>query len=172
MTAARYGWQKERSVEDWLIKEPYRFEFYQAVRLIEAIYRRVAGELATDDATFLRFRSRIGFDFPASEIQAIDTQDAPVRMTVNFLGLAGALGPLPAPYSEMIMAATARKDFAAAEFLDIFNHRLVWLLYRVRQAHDAERGAIPHLRMRLAFEDCADHLSRRRSHPFGPVNQA
>jgi predicted component of type VI protein secretion system len=137
MTTTGYGWQKEHSVQDWLIKEPYRFEFYQAVRLIEAIYRRVAGELASDDATFLRFRSRIGFDFPASEIQAIDTQDAPVRMTVNFLGLAGALGPLPAPYSEMIMAATARKDFAAAEFLDIFNHRLVWLLYRVRQAHDA-----------------------------------
>ena len=117
MATAGYGWQKGRSVEDWLIKEPYRFEFYQAVRLIEAIYRRVAGELASDDATFLRFRSRIGFDFPASEIQAIDTQDAPVRMTVNFLGLAGALGPLPAPYSEMIMAATARKDFAAPAFL-------------------------------------------------------
>jgi type VI secretion system protein ImpH len=117
VATAGYGWQKGRSVEDWLIKEPYRFEFYQAVRLIEAIYRRVAGELASDDATFLRFRSRIGFDFPASEIQAIDTQDAPVRMTVNFLGLAGALGPLPAPYSEMIMAATARKDFAAPAFL-------------------------------------------------------
>ena len=74
MTTAGYGWQKEHSVQDWLIKEPYRFEFYQAVRLIEAIYRRVAGELASDDATFLRFRSRIGFDFPASEIQAIDTR--------------------------------------------------------------------------------------------------
>src|SRR5882672_6496298 len=40
------------------------------------------------------------------------------------------------------------------------------------KTHDAERSAITHLRMRLAFEDCADHLSRRRTHSFGPVNQA
>jgi type VI secretion system protein ImpH len=66
-------------------------------------------------------------------------------MTVNFLGLAGALGPLPAPYSEMILAAAARKDHAAADFLDIFNHRLVLLFYRVRQAHSpALTSRAPH----------------------------
>jgi len=135
MTGAGYGWQKDRSLRDWLFDEPFRFEFYQAVRLLEALQPpapEAAGEPQGDP---VRFRSRVSFDFPASEIQSIEETEGVPRLTVNFLGLAGAMGPLPAPYSEMILAATARKDNAAADFLDIFNHRLVMLLYRTRQAH-------------------------------------
>jgi type VI secretion system protein ImpH len=135
MVGAGYGWQKDRSLRDWLFDEPFRFEFYQAVRLLEALQARAAEGAGQPQGDPVRFRSRVSFDFPASEIQSIEKADGPPQVTVNFLGLAGAMGPLPAPYSEMVLAATARKDRAATDFLDIFNHRLVMLLYRTRQAH-------------------------------------
>jgi type VI secretion system protein ImpH len=56
-------------------------------------------------------------------------------MTVNFMGLAGASGPLPMPLTEVVIERTRKGDGAARDFLDIFNHRLVSLLYRIRKLH-------------------------------------
>lgn len=137
MAGPAYGWQKPRSVRDWLFAEPFRFEFYQAVRLLEGMRKPPASEANMDQSRGdpVRFRSRVSFEFPASEIHSIDEIAEVPRVTVNFLGLAGVMGPLPEPYTEMVIAATARKDPAPADFLDIFNHRLLMLLYRARQAH-------------------------------------
>jgi type VI secretion system protein ImpH len=57
------------------------------------------------------------------------------EMTVNFMGLAGASGPLPLPLTEVVIERTRKGDRAARDFLDIFNHRLVSLLYRIRKLH-------------------------------------
>jgi type VI secretion system protein ImpH len=137
MAQAVYGWQSGLPLADWLFAEPYRFEFYQAVRLLALLRPETLApaEGCDPEREVVRFRSRVSFDFPASEIQDLDGSQDPPRMTVNFLGMAGALGPLPASFTEMVMDATARKDHAAAAFLDIFNHRLVSLMYRTRQAH-------------------------------------
>ena len=84
----------------------------------------------------MRFSSRVGFDFPASEVQEIaapTAQGEPARLTVNVLGLAGALGPLPAPFSELLLERVWAKDPAMRDFLDIFNHRLVSMLHRARK---------------------------------------
>ena len=56
-------------------------------------------------------------------------------MTVNFLGLAGCLGALDIPSTELVMRRTSNGDNALRDFLDIFNHRLVSLLYRIRKHH-------------------------------------
>lgn len=154
MADPRFGWQQARSLEDWLYSEPYRFEFCQAVRLLEAFRpHALPGDGSRREPEAVRFRSRVSFDFPASEVHELDRVDGTPRMTVNFLGLAGALGPLPAPYTEMILAASARQDHAAVDFLDIFNHRLVYLFYKVRQAHS------PALTSRAPYEgSMAQHL--------------
>lgn len=120
-----HGWQRSDSVAEWLFEEPQKFEFYQAVRLLEA-FRPIP---------LVFFRSAVKFQFPASEIQDLDRGPGVARLTVNFFGLAGALGPLPQAYTEMLLDAAARKDRGGTDFLDIFNHRLISLLYRVRQAH-------------------------------------
>ncbi len=139
MEKQRHGWQQSRSLIEWLADEPYRFEFYQAVRILEAIQPQalVSGfEQSQQPPDGVRFRSQISFGFPASEVQELDLAGASPQMTVNMFGLAGALGPLPHPYTEMVMDAAARKEHAAADFLDIFNHRLISLLYGVRRAHE------------------------------------
>ena len=128
-------WQSDLPVEKSLVDEPFRFQFLQAVRILKSIQKRVH-----EGSGGIRFRSQVSFAFPASEVDCIKLappSHAPLaaEMTVNFLGLAGALGPLPQAYTEMILEAAARRDMAAVDFLDIFNHRLVWLLYRAHKAH-------------------------------------
>jgi type VI secretion system protein ImpH len=54
-------------------------------------------------------------------------------MTVNVLGLGGALGPLPAPFSELLLERVWARDPTLRDFLDIFNHRLVSMLYRAQK---------------------------------------
>lgn len=142
-----HGWQRSRSLVEWLRDEPYRFEFYQLVRLLERLHATPSTsefEVARRDS--VRFRSQLSLGFPASEVQRLDLDAArPANLTVNVFGLAGALGPLPHPYTEMLLEANARRDRAGVDFLDIFNHRLISLLYRVRQAHEpALTARAPH----------------------------
>ncbi len=59
----------------------------------------------------------------------------PIEMTVNVLGLAGLLGPLPHSVTELILERGFRKDTTLRDFLDLFNHRLVSLLYRARKKY-------------------------------------
>ena len=35
---ATYGWGTQHAVADWLFAEAYRFDFYQAVALLERLY--------------------------------------------------------------------------------------------------------------------------------------
>jgi len=132
------------SVERLLFSEGWRFEFYQAVRLLERMARtsRTSGEAmpvgegTEPEREAVRFSSRVAFDFPASEVHEVErpkTPGEPARMTVNVLGLAGALGPLPAPFSELLLERLWAKDPAFRDFLDIFNHRLVSLLHRAKK---------------------------------------
>ncbi|QTA85803.1 type VI secretion system baseplate subunit TssG [Desulfonema magnum] len=139
-----HGWGTDVSLEELLFDKGYRFDFYQAARLLEAMYSEVSpgypkkplGEGAEPGKESVRFKSKVGFDFPASEIdEIIRANGKPAQMTVNFMGLAGGLGPLPAPYTELILERAWRKDTALRDFLDIFNHRLISLMYRVRKIY-------------------------------------
>jgi type VI secretion system protein ImpH len=134
---AGQGWGTSGSVAR-LLSEGWRFELHQAVRLLERMAREAVpvGEGTEPGLEAVRFSSRVGFDFPASEVHEVAlpaVSGDPARMTVNVLGLAGALGPLPAPFSELLLERLAAKDPAFRDFLDIFNHRLVSLLHRAKK---------------------------------------
>jgi type VI secretion system protein ImpH len=151
-----YGWGKNTAVEDGLFAEGHRFDFFQAVRLLEIIHATY-GEHLTSPAQgadpakeVVHFRSAVKLNFPASDIAEVKrTQDlpaheqpqAPAEMSVNFLGLAGGLGALDIPSTELVLQRASHKDTALKDFLDIFNHRLVSLLYRIRKHHRVGLGA-------------------------------
>lgn len=136
---ATYGWRQTRSVADGLFEEGHRFAFLQAVRLLEELYpeRTPPGEGVDPRRELVRFRHRVRLDYPPTDIEEVKPPAAgePAEMTVNVLGLAGVLGPLPPPITELIMERSFRKDTALRDFLDIFNHRLVSLLYRGRKKY-------------------------------------
>lgn len=120
-----------------LFEEPFAFEFFQAVRLLEKVRRdrKAVGGKALPSEEVVRFRSRIGFDFPASEIQEIrevdgDAGDTRVEMLVNFMGMVGVSGVLPAHYTELVLDRIRHRDNTLWAFLDIFTHRAVSLFYR------------------------------------------
>lgn len=121
---------------DELKARPHAFEFAQAVRLLEMLRPDAVsvGEGADPLAEPVRFRSTFGLGFPASEIQDLRPgADGAPELWVNFLGLGGALGPLPHPLTEWVLARIAAKDFALRDFLDLFNHRLVSIAFRARR---------------------------------------
>lgn len=134
-----YGWGAGTSVNKGLFQESYRFDFYQAVRLLEVLFpeRAAVGPGQDPGREVVRFRSRVDFDFPPGDLDSLTagTGGAPPDLLVNFMGLAGALGPLPRSVSELVYRRTALHDTAFRDFLDIFNHRLVSLMYRARKKH-------------------------------------
>ncbi len=60
---------------------------------------------------------------------------ASYTVTTPVLTLAGANGPLPMAYTELVLARRAQRDTATADLLDIFNHRFLSFLYRSRKKH-------------------------------------
>lgn len=173
---ATYGWRQTAPVRRALFDEGHRFGFFQAVRLLETLYpdRVPPGEGIEPEREVVRFSSRVGLDFPAAEVDEIREPegDGPARMSVNVMGLAGVLGPLPASVTELVLDRLAHRDTALRDFLDLFNHRLLSLLYRGRKKYrpaldrrspDAGRVArclfaflglgIPPLRDRLTVPD-------------------
>lgn len=115
-----------------LLERPYDFNFFQAVRLLSMILpdRPGVGDVAKPAEEIVRFKARQSLEFPASSIHTLDSEIDPARMVVSFFGLTGVQGVLPHHYTEHIIARAAAKDFAMAEFLDLFNHRLISLFYR------------------------------------------
>ncbi len=134
-----------------LFDEPYRFDFFQAVRLLERIYpeRQPVGLDVDPAREVVHFRTRLSLAFPPSQIYGIKRNgvedEGPPEMTVAFMGLTGPLGVLPHHYTELLMERTRYKDTALWEFLDLFSHRMVSLFYR---AWEKYRFAIAYERSR------------------------
>jgi type VI secretion system protein ImpH len=115
-----------------LRSNPWSFDFFQAVRLLERIHpdREPVGKFSVPSSEAAKFRSHASTAFPASEIQSLrDTDDAQALVEVNFMGLFGPQGVLPLYYTELIAERARVRDTALIDFLDIFNHRLISLFY-------------------------------------------
>ncbi len=123
---------KNPSVEEALQAEPYSFDFDQAILILERMHEAKTSLGEGYDPSFeaVTLKSHVSLAPPASELQQLDqTTDKPT-LWINFLSLAGALGPLPTPYTETVIQRTREKDTSFRDFLDIFNHRLASLWHR------------------------------------------
>lgn len=132
-------------IAEMLDQEPYRFEFFQAIRLLQRMYptRGVAGRFNNPREEVARFGANSSVAFPASQIQELDRSTTPPRMTVNFMGLTGPLAELPLPYSTLLKERIRERDTAMRDFFDVFNHRAISLFY---QAFEKYRFTIPYER--------------------------
>lgn len=127
------------SVVDRLFAEPFAFDFFQAMRLLERVapQARPVGRGGDPAAETVRLRAHLALDFPASAIQALaaPSEALPLPLlTVNFLGLTGPSGILPRHYTELLLRlqrdARGPERTALRSWLDLFNHRLLSLFYR------------------------------------------
>lgn len=132
---ANRRWEQEPSVERLLFEEGYRFDFFQAIRVLERLYpeRQPVGHSAHPAGEVVRFCARLSLSFPPSAIHEIlRAQDGaePAQMTVAFMGLTGPLGVLPRHYTELLLERGRHRDRTLRDFLDLFNHRIISLFYR------------------------------------------
>jgi type VI secretion system protein ImpH len=143
---------KVPAVEDHLFAEPYAYDFFQAVRLLETIERsRVpVGRGGPPRSEVVRFRSHVSLSFPPSQIYDLDkpAEAIPVpAMTVAFLGLHGPSGILPRHYTELLIRLEKESKspdrFALRDWFDLFNHRFISLFFR---AWEKYRFFIPYAR--------------------------
>lgn len=143
-----------------LLRQPQRYEFFQAVRLLVCwlAHQGIAPEHAL--GSLIRFRNSLGLAFPASEIEAIvpTTEGVPmVSVTPTLMGLLGVMGTLPLHYTERFAAwELAVRDEGPRAFLDLFSSRQValfyraWCKYRVRHPMEPDLDRFQPLLLALA----------------------
>lgn len=136
---------------DRLLEEAYRFDFFQAVRVLERWAARAADParaapcqpVGADHAPrqeAVRFRAQVGLTFPPGSVAQIERaspgpsaeepDSRPLEMLVTFLGLIGPHGALPEHYTSLVIERARSKDYALRDFLDVFHHRTLSLFYR------------------------------------------
>lgn len=119
-----------------LVREPYRFDFFQAVRVLSRLRprRQAVGVDAAPRDELCRFRSHATHAFPASSIQEYresSKPNGPPEFVVNFFGLIGPLGSLPRAYTDAVIERRMRRrDRTLHDFLDLFSHRLTSMFFR------------------------------------------
>jgi type VI secretion system protein ImpH len=143
----------DSGVIERLRKAPYKFEFFQAVRLLATHFRQNGEPPSQLIGERIRFGNSLNIGFAPSEIESLDfdyrgealqpaawpeqiqTPDAAhitgARLTPSFIGLTGNHGTLPRSYTEnLIDREITKRDKGARAFLDIFSNRAVTLFYR------------------------------------------
>jgi type VI secretion system protein ImpH len=123
-------------LSELLFAHGYRFEFFQAVRLLQlaAPESVPVGEGDDPRREAIRFASDVSLAFAPSDIREVTrpTAEGPARLTVAFMGVAtpASFGSLPTVYTEYVLSRLRERDTALRDFLDLFNHRLISLFYR------------------------------------------
>ena len=116
-----------------LFEEPFSFEFFQAVRLLERLFpaRAPVGRYANPQDEVVRITANPSIHFPPSQIQAITApKDGAPRMSVNFMGVTGPLGAMPTHLTELVANRVRAHDPTMRDFFDIFSHRLTSFFYQ------------------------------------------
>lgn len=146
------------SVAQQLLTQPHRFQFFQAMRILEQIFHRQESSVGQAIPQRVRFRNTLSLGFPASELapetevyaeggqrlreeHAIDAAlqaraVQAVHLTPQFMGFLGVSGALPLHYTETLQQREQyQRDRTARAFLDIFSTRMVSLHYAAWKKH-------------------------------------
>jgi len=157
----------DSGVAQQLLQDPHRFQFFQALRILEHLFadKHVRSDEALSNR--VRFHNSLSLSFPASEIESIEafsTDDVKleraaaiehavtmesvgkVHITPAFTGLLGVSGVLPLHYTEMLAQREIyERDRTPRAFLDIFINRAVtlhyaaWKKYRLAIQYEMDR---------------------------------
>ena len=142
--------RKSLNLIEQLQSEPYRFDFFQAVRLLERaahqpqdneeIAADSVGGLARPDQEAVHFSADPGLAFHGSDVTRVtqkrihsrETEESSVlqwQMNVAMMGLTGSQGVMPYAFSEMVLGELRKKNRALSDFFDLFNHRIISMFY-------------------------------------------
>jgi type VI secretion system protein ImpH len=153
-----------------LKQDPFQFGLFQAASLLERIAqgRGQTTHWGPIDHP-VRFKSDITLGFPAGDIQSIRPDDSgSYQVYTSLMCLAGSRGPLPLVFTEMLLTSRRNKDHAPVDFMDVFNHRLLHLLFQAKQKYHLSLGARHLAEMPLLrFIDASASLGFREKKDLG-----
>lgn len=123
-----------------LEKNPFAFDFFRAVRLVECHFQdhpRIGfSQSAAKDP--LRFQQNPSLNFAPSSLEGLDRSAASgiPRLLVRFFGMFGPNGPLPPHLTEYALEREVHhRDPTFRGFCNVFNHRLISFFYRAWSHH-------------------------------------
>jgi type VI secretion system protein ImpH len=128
-----------KGVETDLREDPHSFSFFQMVRLLQRLRpgRQRVGDFGRPEDEVVRFSVNPSLGFAAGEVQDLHFDEqgpgeasGPADMEVNFMGLVGNQGVLPAHYSLLVREERKQDNRPLTDFLNIFQHRMLSLFYR------------------------------------------
>lgn len=141
--------RKSLGLIEQLKLEPYRFDFFQAVRLLErsVIFETdefFSGQVAgatPPTGEMIRFSAQTSLAFTAADVLKVQfrshieaSEDDCLKkqyfMEVGFGGLTGSQGVMPYFLTELVQKELKGRSSALKDFLDIFNHRHLSLFYQ------------------------------------------
>jgi type VI secretion system protein ImpH len=116
-----------------LESEPWRFDYFTVLRHLERMFadRPRIGDSAARREDFVQLGQDPFMDFPASNLaRVVQSDDKPLKVFVEYLGLLGPQGALPLATTEEAYHYVLTQDDAFPRFLDLFNHRFIQLFFR------------------------------------------
>lgn len=115
-----------------------QFSFYRLVYMLERLFAGTPsiGQLGPPSDERIRLRGDTSLVFSSSDVSQLAMHKYPdgierATVSVAFLGLYGAVSPLPTHFAEQIALSEYQGGpQPVREFLDVFHHRLLSLVYR------------------------------------------
>jgi type VI secretion system protein ImpH len=118
-----------------LRREPYAYDFYQAMRRLENLFRAQPrlGEALRPAEEPVRLGQEPSLSFAPAPLSSFEPGEGgnPARLQVRFFGFLGPNGPLPLHLTEYARERVRHfGDSSFPHFLDLFHHRFLVLFYR------------------------------------------
>ncbi len=123
-------WTTTNTIEG-LVKNPENFDFFQAIRLLEMEYGQA------DESLFqhaIRFYVDTSLAFPDATIYKIRLGKT-VTVNTKLFGLNTNNGALATHFLESLMLEKSSGESSFHDFISIFNHRILAILYRSWRKH-------------------------------------
>jgi|GEM_PF-2009650 len=140
-----------------LQEQAEEFNFYQAIRMLESVLKKqpepakLHFKAVNSQAFTPNFLADINRkvhepvhsstsaniqDQSQSQFQSQSQSHETVEVSVNGFGLGGLQGPLPDVFSELLQRESFEGNSGAEAFLNLFNHRVISLLYSIKKELD------------------------------------
>lgn len=128
----------KQTLPEQILETPEAFDLDQLIYIIESLRTNAQplGETTNPNREAVRIRSQLTMHQEGTEINHLEVNNTPSGLPevyINTLSLAGINGPLPIPYTEMLLDQVKKKDNSGLRFLDIFHHRLASMWHRLRK---------------------------------------
>lgn len=118
-----------------LLGKAHEFSFFQVMRLLRLLLQGLGSteEKGSVEEEYIRIRPELSLSFPPADVAKIEEikgEKPFFSITATLLGLYGSSSPLPTFYTEDLLDEAAEDLSVTRDFIDIFNHRLYFLLFR------------------------------------------